>query len=68
MIPPSPTSSQTKVPPLVVTIGMPMNTMARERDRQHRARHEEIADRTRIIDAGLHQPAPQHLHVVVGGV
>ena len=36
-----------------------------ETDRQRRARDEEEGDAARIVDAGLHQPPAQHLHVLV---
>ena len=35
-------------------------------DRQRRAPDEEEGDAARIVDAGLHQPPAQHLHVLLG--
>ena len=45
-------------------IGTNKNASDRKPDREHRAREEEIGHRARIVDAGLDQPAAQHLHVV----
>ena len=60
--------NQNTVVPCEAIIGRAMRSGCGQTDRQRGARDEEEGDAARVVDAGLHQPPAQHLHIFVVGL